>query len=46
VSWQIVPTVLQELIIDPNHAKSERVFAALLQMKKLVIADLERAAGG
>jgi len=46
VSWQVVPTVLQELITDPNRAKSERVFAALLQMKKLVIADFEKAAAG
>lgn len=43
VSWQIVPTVLGELMSDPDPAKSERVMQAMLQMNKLDIAALRRA---
>jgi predicted 3-demethylubiquinone-9 3-methyltransferase (glyoxalase superfamily) len=43
VSWQIVPTVLDELISDPDPAKSERVMQAMLQMQKLDIDTLKRA---
>jgi predicted 3-demethylubiquinone-9 3-methyltransferase (glyoxalase superfamily) len=46
VSWQIVPTVLAELMSDPDHAKAERVMQAMLQMKKLVVEELVRAALG
>lgn len=46
VSWQIVPRVLPELLGDPDTAKSERVMTALLQMKKLEIAALQRACAG
>ena len=38
VSWQIVPSVLAQLLGDPDTAKSQRVMTALLQMKKLDIA--------
>jgi predicted 3-demethylubiquinone-9 3-methyltransferase (glyoxalase superfamily) len=41
VSWQIVPSVLPQLMSDP--AKSERVMQALLKMKKLDIRALEQA---
>jgi 3-demethylubiquinone-9 3-methyltransferase len=44
VSWQIVPKVLYELIGDPGREKSQRVMAAMLKMKKIEIAELERAA--
>ncbi|MGH9194913.1 MAG: VOC family protein [Acidimicrobiia bacterium] len=44
VSWQIVPTVLNRLIADPDRAKAGRVMEAMLKMKKLDIAALERAA--
>jgi predicted 3-demethylubiquinone-9 3-methyltransferase (glyoxalase superfamily) len=44
VSWQIVPTVLPELLADPDREKSQRVMAAMLKMKKIDIAELERAA--
>jgi predicted 3-demethylubiquinone-9 3-methyltransferase (glyoxalase superfamily) len=44
VSWQIVPTALPRLLGDPDRAKSNRVLQAMLQMKKLDIAALERAA--
>ena len=44
VSWQIVPTVLNELLADPDREKSQRVMAAMLQMGKIEIDELERAA--
>ena len=44
VSWQIVPTRLNELLADSDQAKAQRVMAAMLQMKKIDVAALERAA--
>ncbi len=44
VSWQIVPTALPELLGDPDREKSQRVMRAMLNMKKIEIAELERAA--
>jgi predicted 3-demethylubiquinone-9 3-methyltransferase (glyoxalase superfamily) len=44
LSWQIVPTSLVELLQDKDTAKSGRVMKALLQMSKLDIAGLKRAA--
>ena len=46
VSWQVVPTALVEMITDPDSQKSGRVMEAMLQMKKLDIAELKRAYGG
>jgi predicted 3-demethylubiquinone-9 3-methyltransferase (glyoxalase superfamily) len=46
VSWQVVPTVLLELIDDPDVEKSQRVTQAMLGMKKLDIAALKRAYAG
>lgn len=43
VSWQIVPTVLGEMLADRDPEKARRVMRAMLQMTKLVIGDLERA---
>lgn len=43
VSWQIVPTVLPEMLLDENPAKSERVMQAMLQMTKIDIETLKRA---
>ena len=43
VSWQIVPTVLGELLGDKDTAKSERVMQALLKMVKLDIKKLKQA---
>ena len=43
VSWQVVPTVLLEMVSDPNSKKSQRAFEAMLQMKKLDIDKLKRA---
>ena len=46
VSWQIVPTVLITLLMDPNPQKAASVFKAMMNMKKLDIGALERAAEG
>src|SRR5262245_39525441 len=46
LSWQIVPTALMRLIGDPDREKANRVIAAMLQMRKIEIAELERAAAG
>jgi predicted 3-demethylubiquinone-9 3-methyltransferase (glyoxalase superfamily) len=43
LSWQIVPTVLGELMSDPDPAKSQRVMQAMLQMQKLDIEKLQQA---
>ncbi len=43
LSWQIVPTVLGEMMQAKDPKKSERVMEALLQMKQLDIAGLKRA---
>ena len=44
LSWQIVPTRLMELLGDADRDKSQRVMQAMLQMKKIEIPELERAA--
>ena len=46
LSWQVVPTVLAELMTDPDKEKAGRVMEALLKMKKLDIAELKRAFAG
>jgi len=46
LSWQVVPKVLPEMLMDPDTAKSRRAFQAMLQMKKLDIAGLQRAFAG
>lgn len=43
VSWQIVPTVLGEMLSDPDPEKSERVTKAMLQMQKIEIEGLKKA---
>ena len=46
LSWQIVPRVLIEMIGDKDPQKAQRVMAAMLQMKKIDIATLQRAYDG
>jgi predicted 3-demethylubiquinone-9 3-methyltransferase (glyoxalase superfamily) len=46
LSWQVVPTVLSELMSDPDKEKAGRAMEAMLQMKKLDIAELKRAFEG
>jgi predicted 3-demethylubiquinone-9 3-methyltransferase (glyoxalase superfamily) len=43
LSWQVVPTVVPELLANENSEKAQRVMKALLQMKKLDIAALQAA---
>jgi predicted 3-demethylubiquinone-9 3-methyltransferase (glyoxalase superfamily) len=46
VSWQIVPTILYEILDDEDPTKWERMMEALLGMKKLDVEGLRRAAEG
>jgi len=43
VSWQIVPTVLFELMGGADARRSQRVMQAMLQMKKFDVAALRQA---
>lgn len=43
LSWQIVPTILIEMLQDKDAQRSQRVMKAMLQMKKLDVAALEAA---
>jgi predicted 3-demethylubiquinone-9 3-methyltransferase (glyoxalase superfamily) len=44
LSWQIVPARLGELMSDPDREKAHRVTNAMLEMKKIDITELEKAA--
>lgn len=46
MSWQIIPKRMGELLSDPDREKSHKVLNAMLQMKKIVIAELEKAYEG
>ena len=46
LSWQIVPTRLKELLADPDRGKAKRAMDAMMEMKRIDIAALERAAEG
>ncbi len=46
VSWQIVPKALVKLMNDKDKEKAGRVIQAMMKMKKIIIADLEKAAAG
>ena len=46
LSWQIVPSVLGEMMKDKDPARGKRVMQAILEMKKLDIATLEKAYAG
>ncbi len=46
VSWQVVPTVLPDLLSGPDPAKAKRAIDAMLSMVKLDIAALRRAYDG
>jgi predicted 3-demethylubiquinone-9 3-methyltransferase (glyoxalase superfamily) len=43
LSWQIVPTILSEMLSDPDPKKAERVMKAMFQMKKIDIKGLKQA---
>jgi predicted 3-demethylubiquinone-9 3-methyltransferase (glyoxalase superfamily) len=44
LSWQVVPKMLAPLLLDPSRPGSQAAFAAVMDMEKLDIAALERAA--
>lgn len=46
VSWQVVPTILSEMISDKDPKRADRVMAAMMKMKKLEFAPLQAAYEG
>ncbi len=46
VSWQIIPKRLGELLNDPDPERASRATQAMMQMHKIDVAELERAANG
>ena len=44
LSWQVVPSVMYELLSDPDTARAQRAMQAMLGMKKLDVAALRAAA--
>ena len=46
VYWQVTPKILLDMLADPDRAKASRAMQAMYKMKKIVIADLERAFAG
>ena len=43
VSWQVIPPILDELLNDPDVARSQRAMQAMLQMDKIEIETLKQA---
>ena len=46
LSWQVVPTGMDELFSDPDPSRAQRAMQAMLQMRKLDVAALRAAADG
>jgi predicted 3-demethylubiquinone-9 3-methyltransferase (glyoxalase superfamily) len=46
LSWQVVPKGMEELFADPDPERSKRAMEAMLQMRKLDVEALRRAADG
>ena len=46
LSWQITPTILPKLLGDPDPERARRAFEAMMGMKKIDIAALQKAADG
>ena len=46
ISWQIVPTALKEMMSSPEKEKADRATMAMMHMKKLDIAGLQKAFDG
>jgi predicted 3-demethylubiquinone-9 3-methyltransferase (glyoxalase superfamily) len=46
LSWQIVPTAFFDMVKDPDRAKANRAMAAMMKMKKLDLARLDKAYRG
>jgi predicted 3-demethylubiquinone-9 3-methyltransferase (glyoxalase superfamily) len=46
LSWQVIPSALGRYLGDPDRSKANRVMQAMMQMRKIVIADLDKAYAG
>jgi predicted 3-demethylubiquinone-9 3-methyltransferase (glyoxalase superfamily) len=46
VSWQVIPKALGRYLSDRDRTKAERTMQAMLKMKKIVLADLDKAHAG
>ena len=46
LSWQVVPTALGRYLSDPDRSRADRAMQAMMQMRKIVIADLDKAFAG
>lgn len=46
IYWQVTPSILLRRVADPDKAKAARVMQAMYRMKKIIIADIERAYHG
>ena len=46
LSWQIVPSTMDEMLAAPDEEGKKRAFAAMMQMKKIDLAELQRAYAG
>ena len=46
LSWQVIPDTLGKYLSDPDPAKAGRVMMAMLKMKKIIVADLQKAYDG
>lgn len=46
LSWQIIPKQLMQLMSDKDQQKAQRVMQAMLKMRKIIVADLEKAYNG
>ena len=46
LSWQVVPSGMEKLFADPDQERADRAMRAMLQMKKIDLEELNRAADG
>lgn len=46
VSWQVIPSAFMDMVNDPDQEKAQRTFQAMLSMKKLDLAELQKAYDG
>jgi predicted 3-demethylubiquinone-9 3-methyltransferase (glyoxalase superfamily) len=46
LSWQVIPSGMEELFADPDQERADRAMRAMLQMKKIDLEELNRAADG
>ena len=46
LSWQITPIALTQAVTDPDRAAAGRAFEAMMRMKKIDIAEIEKARRG